>query len=184
MISQPAGWPAWPPPGCCCPASFDWANTSSYSTKCPKLPSWSSESFPGVRLVGEVAQVKNVGAWTTVSVNILITAFSSKCSHAHSHTHPYYPHPYRHPLRQIPTDNYYVECVCSPSRATFLTSMYPLHHGVTDWLEPADATGLPLNLRTLADYFKGAGYATAAVGKWHLGFFREQYSPTYRGFGE
>ena len=47
--------------------------------------------------------------------------------------------------------NAYVESVCSPSRASLLTGAYPLHHGVTDWLEPGVATGLPTNLTTLAD---------------------------------
>jgi hypothetical protein len=39
--------------------------------------------------------------------------------------------------------NYYVECVCSPSRATFLTGRSPLHHGVVDCSSPATPTACP-----------------------------------------
>lgn len=42
--------------------------------------------------------------------------------------------------------------------------------------------GLPIKEKTLPQYFKDAGYSTALIGKWHLGFYQKQYTPTMRGF--
>lgn len=42
--------------------------------------------------------------------------------------------------------------------------------------------GLPLNQKLISNYFKDAGYRTALIGKWHLGFHRKAYTPTMRGF--
>lgn len=79
-------------------------------------------------------------------------------------------------------DQYYVQCVCSPSRASFLSGLYPLHHSINDWIPSGSRYGLPLNITTLPDYLSRAGYATHAVGKWHLGFYKWDYTPTFRGF--
>ena len=76
----------------------------------------------------------------------------------------------------------YVQDVCSPSRATFMTGRFAMHHSIVDWIPPASAYGLPLNETTLAQKFKAAGYACHASGKWHLGFYKWGMTPTFRGF--
>ena len=40
----------------------------------------------------------------------------------------------------------------------------------------------PLNETTIADHFKSAGFKTHAIGKWHAGFYTDQFTPTFRGF--
>ena len=79
-------------------------------------------------------------------------------------------------------NKYYVQDVCSPSRATFMTGRYAMHHSVVDWIPPASAYGLPLNETTMAEKFKEVGYSTAMTGKWHLGFYKWEMTPTFRGF--
>ena len=53
--------------------------------------------------------------------------------------------------------------------------------GIPGVFGPTQDSGLPLNETTLADELRAAGYATAAVGKWHLGQ-RAAYLPAARGF--
>jgi arylsulfatase A-like enzyme len=80
-------------------------------------------------------------------------------------------------------DAFYVQPVCSPTRAAFLTGRYPMRHGLqVGVVRPWAQYGLPLDERTLAQALGEAGYATAIVGKWHLGHFAPNYLPTRRGF--
>lgn len=80
-------------------------------------------------------------------------------------------------------EHHYVQPVCSPTRAAFLTGRYPMRHGLQlGVVRPWAQYGLPLEERTLAQALKEAGYATAIVGKWHLGHFDPAYLPTRRGF--
>ena len=80
--------------------------------------------------------------------------------------------------------NYYVHAVCSPSRATFLTGRYAHHHRIVDWIPPDSAYGLGVDEVTLAQKLKEVNYATAMSGKWHLGFYKQEMTPTFRGFDE
>uniref|UniRef100_A0AAQ4PVL6 Arylsulfatase A n=1 Tax=Gasterosteus aculeatus aculeatus TaxID=481459 RepID=A0AAQ4PVL6_GASAC len=68
------------------------------------------------------------------------------------------------------TEFYCTSPVCSPSRASLLTGRYQTRSGIYPGvLYPGSRGGLPLNETTIAEVLKPLGYATAAMGKWHLG---------------
>ncbi len=84
--------------------------------------------------------------------------------------------------------SFYVSAgVCTPSRASFMTGCYPrrvgLHWNRRDgWvLRPASPTGLHPDEVTIAEVLKSRGYATAIIGKWHLGD-QPEFLPTRQGF--
>ncbi|XP_075724904.1 arylsulfatase B [Rhipicephalus microplus] len=80
-------------------------------------------------------------------------------------------------------NNYYVQPVCTPSRAALMTGLYPIHTGMeTSVIQIGEPWGLPLRLRLMPQYLKDLGYQTHMIGKWHLGYYTEQYVPTARGF--
>jgi arylsulfatase A-like enzyme len=80
-------------------------------------------------------------------------------------------------------EQFYVQPVCSPTRAALLTGRYPMRHGLqVGVVRPWAQYGLPLEEQTLAQGLKQAGYFTAICGKWHLGHFQKPYLPTERGF--
>ncbi|NIP26506.1 MAG: sulfatase-like hydrolase/transferase [Phycisphaerae bacterium] len=79
------------------------------------------------------------------------------------------------------TDFYSAASVCSPSRAALLTGCYPPRVSITKVLFPRDKIGLNPDEVTIADVLKAQGYATACVGKWHLGHL-PQFLPTSNGF--
>ena len=62
-------------------------------------------------------------------------------------------------------NRYYVDTVCSPTRATFMSGRYPIHNGINDYIHPATNWGLPLNETTLATLMQRSGYSTHAIGK-------------------
>ena len=78
--------------------------------------------------------------------------------------------------------SFYVQPLCSPTRAAFLSGRYPTHTGVYHVVTPGATWGLPLDERTLPQALGEAGYTTAICGKWHLGEFSAAYRPSQRGF--
>jgi len=85
--------------------------------------------------------------------------------------------------------NFYVQPVCSPSRAALLTGRLPIRSGMfgvatgvaPKVLRDNAAQGLPAAEVTIAELLKPRGYATAIVGKWHLGSL-PQFLPMTQGF--
>ncbi len=77
--------------------------------------------------------------------------------------------------------NFYVQPVCSPTRADLLTGRYHSRMGVYDTSEGGER--MNLDETTFADIFRQAGYVTAAFGKWHNGM-QYPYHPNGRGFDE
>ncbi|MGA9638500.1 sulfatase-like hydrolase/transferase, partial [Flavobacterium sp.] len=88
---------------------------------------------------------------------------------------------------------YTTDSVCGPSRAGLLTGMYQQRYGIEENNVPGymsessrlndDEMGLPLNIKTIADYLHPLGYKSIVLGKWHLGN-ADRYHPLKRGFDE
>jgi len=85
--------------------------------------------------------------------------------------------------------NFYVQPVCSPSRAALLTGRLPIRsgmYGMPSGVAPKvfrdnAAQGLPAEEITIAEVLKPKGYATGIVGKWHLGHL-PPFLPMRQGF--
>lgn len=83
------------------------------------------------------------------------------------------------------TQFYSASPVCTPSRAALMTGRLPIRSGMCSdkrrVLFPNSGGGIPASEVTLAEALKEQGYATACVGKWHLGHL-PQFLPTNNGF--
>ena len=77
--------------------------------------------------------------------------------------------------------SFYAAPVCSPTRAALMTGCVAQRVGIGGVLFPRNTVGLNLEEKTLPELLKAQGYATALIGKWHLGFQHSQ-TPTHYGF--
>ncbi|MGC8861304.1 MAG: sulfatase-like hydrolase/transferase [Armatimonadota bacterium] len=78
------------------------------------------------------------------------------------------------------TDFYSAAAVCTPSRAALLTGCYHPRVSLTAVLNASSNTGISDGEITLAELLKSRGYATACIGKWHLGHHKP-FLPTRHG---
>lgn len=80
-------------------------------------------------------------------------------------------------------NNYYVQPICTPSRSALMTGKHPIHTGLQhSTIGGPHPYGLALSEILLPTYLASLGYTNHHVGKWHLGFFQETYTPIFRGF--
>jgi uncharacterized sulfatase len=80
-------------------------------------------------------------------------------------------------------NSFVVTPVCSPSRASLMTSRYGTELGITDWINPRAEKELGLDPATVTwpELLASGGYETGLVGKWHLGT-ADKFHPTKTGF--
>jgi arylsulfatase A-like enzyme len=80
-------------------------------------------------------------------------------------------------------EQFYVQPMCTPTRAALMTGRYPFRYGLQTLVIPTPGKyGLPTDEWLLPQALKEAGYRTVMVGKWHLGHADRKYWPRQRGF--
>lgn len=78
---------------------------------------------------------------------------------------------------------FYVQPMCTPTRACLMTGRYPFRYGLQTAVIPSvSAYGLDTTEWLMPQCLKEAGYKTAIVGKWHLGHADKKWWPRQRGF--
>lgn len=79
--------------------------------------------------------------------------------------------------------HFYVQPMCTPTRAALMTGRYPFRYGLQTAVIPSvSAYGLDTDEFLLPQCLKDAGYKTAIIGKWHLGHADKKWWPKQRGF--
>jgi arylsulfatase A-like enzyme len=78
---------------------------------------------------------------------------------------------------------FYVQPMCTPTRAALMTGRYPFRYGLQTAVIPSVSDyGLDTNEWLMPQCLKEAGYRTTIIGKWHLGHADKRYWPKQRGF--
>ena len=78
---------------------------------------------------------------------------------------------------------FYVQPMCTPTRAALMTGRYPFRYGLQTAVIPSVSPyGLDTSEWLMPQCLKEAGYNTAIIGKWHLGHADKKYWPKQRGF--
>jgi len=78
---------------------------------------------------------------------------------------------------------FYVQPMCTPTRAALMTGRYPYRYGLQTAVIPSvSGYGLDTTEWLMPQCLKEAGYKTAIIGKWHLGHADKKYWPKQRGF--
>lgn len=78
---------------------------------------------------------------------------------------------------------FYVQSMCTPTRACLMTGRYPFRYGLQTAVIPSVSDyGLDTTEYLMPQCLKDAGYRTAIIGKWHLGHADRKYWPKQRGF--
>jgi arylsulfatase A-like enzyme len=78
---------------------------------------------------------------------------------------------------------FYVQPMCTPTRAALMTGRYPFRYGLQTAVIPSVSSyGLDTSEWLMPQCLKEAGYKTAIIGKWHLGHADKKYWPKQRGF--
>lgn len=78
---------------------------------------------------------------------------------------------------------FYVQSMCTQTRAALMTGRYPFRYGLQTAVIPSvSAYGLDLEEKLMPEVLKAAGYETALIGKWHLGHADKKWWPRQRGF--
>jgi arylsulfatase A-like enzyme len=78
---------------------------------------------------------------------------------------------------------FYTQPFCSQTRAAMLTGRYPFRYGMQIGAIPSGAHyGVPTDEWYLPQSLREVGYATALVGKWHVGHAKREFWPRHRGF--
>lgn len=84
------------------------------------------------------------------------------------------------------TDYHSNGAVCTPTRAALMTGNYQQRAGLEGVIYArldGRIYGISPDEKTIAEYFKDAGYTTGAFGKWHLGY-KPEYNPVHHGFDQ